>query len=97
MKSIGDQYEIISKIGEGGMGAVYKAKDIMLHREVAIKQLHKAHGEDEQIETRFQQEALALAKLNHPNITHLYSFIPKEDTFWMVMEYVEGKTLEDWL
>src|SRR5688572_27448085 len=93
-----DQYNIIRKIGEGGMGTVYLANDVMLDRQVAIKQLHKSSDTvDETIGDRFQQEALALAKLNHLNITHLYSFIPKEDTYWMVMEYVEGKTLEDWL
>lgn len=98
MSGLGSQYEIIQKLGEGGMGIVYLAKDSMIQRLVAIKQLHRNAGsEDESLGERFQAEALALAKLNHPNITHLYSFIPKEDTYWMIMEYVEGKTLEDWL
>ncbi|HTN47350.1 MAG TPA: serine/threonine-protein kinase [Flavipsychrobacter sp.] len=97
MNAFESQYTIIEKIGEGGMGTVYLANDTMLDRKVAIKQLNKSANEDESLGDRFQQEALALAKLNHPNITHLYSFIPKEDTYWMVMEYVEGKTLEDWL
>ncbi len=98
MSVLGSQYEIIQKLGEGGMGMVYLAKDTMIDRLVAIKQLHRNTGsEEDSLGERFQAEALALAKLNHPNITHLYSFIPKEDTYWMVMEYVEGKTLEDWL
>lgn len=98
MRGQGSQYEIIQKLGEGGMGMVYLAKDTMIDRLVAIKQLHRNEGtEDESLGDRFMAEALALAKLNHPNITHLYSFIPKEDTYWMIMEYVEGKTLEDWL
>lgn len=98
MSGLGSQYEIIQKLGEGGMGTVYLAKDTMIDRLVAIKQLHKNRGSDEEsLGARFQAEAHALAKLNHPNITHLYSFIPKEDTYWMIMEYVEGKTLEDWL
>jgi serine/threonine-protein kinase len=98
MSGQGSQYEIIQKLGEGGMGMVYLAKDTMIERLVAIKQLHRNAGsEDESLGERFQAEALALAKLNHPNVTHLYSFIPKEDTYWMIMEYVEGKTLEDWL
>lgn len=93
-----EQYVILDKIGEGGMGAVYLAKDIMLERYVAIKILHKpVNTPTEQMEVRFQQEALALAKLNHPNITHLYAFIPRQDTYWMVMEYVKGNTLEEWL
>lgn len=98
MSGLGSQYEIIQKLGEGGMGIVYLARDTMIQRLVAIKQLHRNTGsEEESLGERFQSEALALAKLNHPNITHLYSFIPKEDTYWMIMEYVEGKTLEDWL
>lgn len=97
MNSFENQYTLIGKIGEGGMGTVYVANDTMLDRKVAIKQLKKSSTEDDGLTDRFQQEALALAKLNHPNITHLYSFIPKEDTYWMVMEYVEGKTLEEWI
>ena len=98
MSILGSQYEVIQKLGEGGMGVVYLARDTMIQRLVAIKQLHRDGGsEDESLGERFQAEALALAKLNHPNITHLYSFIPKEDTYWMIMEYVEGKTLKDWL
>lgn len=98
MSRQGSQYEIIQKLGEGGMGTVYLAKDTLINRLVAIKQLHRNTGsEEESLGERFQAEALALARLNHPNITHLYSFIPQEDTYWMIMEYVEGKTLEDWL
>lgn len=97
MNALDSQYTIIEKIGEGGMGTVYLAKDTMLDRQVAIKQLNHTTNVEEAMGERFQQEALALAKLNHLNITHLYSFITKENTFWMVMEYVEGKTLENWL
>lgn len=97
MNVFDNQYTILEKIGEGGMGTVYLAKDTMLDRPVAIKQLNNTADVEEAKGERFQQEALALAKLNHPNITHLYSFITKENTFWMVMEYVEGKTLENWL
>lgn len=93
-----DQYIILQKIGEGGMGTVYLAEDTLLERKVAIKSLNKPNAPSaESLDSRFQQEALALARLNHPNITHLYSFVPRQDTYWMVMEYVEGKTLEDWL
>lgn len=92
------QYIIQSKLGEGGMGTVYLAEDTMLERLVAIKELNRSTSNtSEPFGNRFQQEALALAKLNHPNITHLYTFVPQEDTYWMVMEYVQGKTLEEWL
>ncbi|HRN58078.1 MAG TPA: serine/threonine-protein kinase, partial [Agriterribacter sp.] len=93
-----EPYEILDKIGEGGMGTVYLAKDVMLERYAAIKILNKpVNIPTEQMQARFQQEALALAKLNHPNITHLYAFLPRRDSFWMVMEYVKGNTLEEWL
>lgn len=93
-----DQYEIIRKLGEGGMGIVYLAKDKMLDRLVALKELRNAGpGGDASITQRFQQEAIALAKLNHKNITHIYSWLPYREHYWMVMEYVEGKTLEEWL
>jgi len=93
-----EQYIKRDKIGEGGMGTVYLGEDVLLERPVAIKVMNNPEnmGKDS-LEVRFQQEALALARLNHPNITHLYAFIPKGDTYWMVMEYVEGKTLEEWL
>src|SRR5690606_15378501 len=92
MSGQGSQYEIIQKLGEGGMGMVYLAKDTMIDRLVAIKQLHRNSGsEEESLGERFQAEAHALAKLNHPNVTHLYSFIPKEDTYWMIMEYVRSE------
>ncbi len=97
-QQLSDQYTILHKIGEGGMGTVYLAEDRLLLRRVAIKSLLRTvSSEAESPESRFQQEALALARLNHPNITHLYAFIPRQDTYWMVMEYVEGKTLEEWV
>jgi serine/threonine-protein kinase len=90
------QYIIQRKLGEGGMGTVYLAEDTLLERLVAVKELNiSAVPVTESVGNRFQQEALALARLNHPNITHLYAFLPKEDTYWMVMEYVNGKTLKN--
>lgn len=97
-ETINNQYIIINKIGEGGMGSVFLAEDILLQRYVAIKSLNKPKtNTTDDIEGRFQQEALALAKLNHPNITHVYTFVQHQQAFWMVMEYVEGKTLEAWI
>ncbi|MBS1608692.1 MAG: serine/threonine protein kinase [Bacteroidetes bacterium] len=98
MSDVQEQYVIQRKLGEGGMGIVYLAEDKMLERQVAIKVLHPALAQgSDSLGSRFQQEALALARLNHPNITHLYAFIPQENTYWMVMEFVDGKTIEDWL
>src|SRR5688500_14353689 len=98
MSTGNNQYIIQRKLGEGGMGTVYLAEDTLLERLVAVKELNiSAVPVTESVGNRFQQEALALARLNHPNITHLYAFLPKEDTYWMVMEYVNGKTLEEWV
>lgn len=98
MSTSNTQYIIQRKLGEGGMGTVYLAEDTLLERLVAVKELNiSAVPVTESVGNRFQQEALALARLNHPNITHLYAFLPKDDTYWMVMEYVNGKTLEEWV
>lgn len=87
-------YKITKKIGEGGMGAVYKGVDLMLEREVAIKMLRPELSRQPQIVERFRTEAVTLAKLNHPNIATLYSFLRQGDDFFMVMEFVPGDTLD---
>ena len=93
-----EQYEIIKKIGEGGMGIVYLARDTVLQRFVAIKELRNPSLQAEgNFADRFRQEAFALAQLNHKNITHIYAFVPYDSYYWMVMEYVEGSTLEEWI
>lgn len=87
-------YKIIEKIGEGGMGAVYRGIDLMLERDVAIKVLRSELANQPQVVERFRSEAVTLAKLNHPNIAALYSFFRQGDDFFMVMEYLQGKTLD---
>ena len=93
--SVVGSYKITDKIGEGGMGAVFKGVDVMLEREVAIKMLRPELARNPQIVERFRTEAVTLAKLNHPYIATLYSFIRQGDDFFMVMEYVNGDTLDD--
>jgi serine/threonine protein kinase len=88
-------YKITEKIGEGGMGAVFKGIDTMLEREVAIKMLRPELSRQPDLVERFRSEAVTLARLNHPNIATLYSFIRQGDDFFMVMEYVRGETLEN--
>jgi len=88
-------YKITEKIGEGGMGSVFKGIDTMLEREVAIKMLRPELSRQPNLVERFRSEAVTLARLNHPNIATLYSFIRQGDDFFMVMEYVHGETLED--
>ena len=86
-------YRILTQIGSGGMGEVYKGVDIMLEREVAIKMLHAELASRPDVVERFRTEAITLARLNHPNVATLYSFFRHGEAFFMVMEYVPGKTL----
>jgi serine/threonine-protein kinase len=88
-------YKITDKIGEGGMGAVFRGIDVMLEREVAVKMLRPELSQQPNIVERFRSEAVTLAKLNHPNIATLYSFVRQGDDFFMVMEFVRGETLDD--
>jgi len=87
-------YKIAQKIGEGGMGDVFKGIDLMLEREVAIKMLRPELARQQYIVERFRAEAVTLAKLNHPNIATLYNFVRQGNDYFMVMEYVKGNTFE---
>ena len=91
---IGSNFKIISKLGEGGMGAVYKGVDMMTEREVAIKALRPELASQPEVAERFRSEAVTLAKLNHPNIATLYNFFRQGDEYYMVLEFVRGETLD---
>jgi serine/threonine protein kinase/Tol biopolymer transport system component len=88
-------YRVISKIGEGGMGEVWRALDTRLKREVALKILPESFAADPDRLARFQREAEVLASLNHPHIAHLYGLEHSESGQALVMELVEGETLAD--
>jgi Tol biopolymer transport system component len=88
-------YEILSPLGAGGMGEVYRARDERLKREVAIKVLPEEFFEDEERRARFEREARTLATLNHPGIAAIYSFEEVSGRHVLVMELVEGETLVD--
>lgn len=90
-------YQLVQKLGEGGMGAVFKGVDLMVEREVAIKMLRPEIARQPGIVERFHAEAVALAKLNHPHIATLYSFFRDGEQYFMVMEFVKGRTLESML
>ncbi len=87
---VGQQYKILSELGAGGMGIVYHGVDVMLEREVAIKKLRSEFSRTPDIAERFRREAKIQARLNHPNIAHLYSFFKDGDSFYIVMEFVDG-------
>jgi len=88
-------YEILSPLGAGGMGEVYRAKDTRLDREVAIKVLPETLARDKERIARFQREAKVLASLNHPNIAAVYGFEEADKMNFLVMELVEGETLAE--
>lgn len=90
-----NNYRILAKIGQGGMGEVYRAVDVNLDRPVAIKILSRDLSKDQSLIQRFQAEAKTQAQLNHPNICTLYSLFRFNEQLYMVMELVEGQNLEE--
>jgi serine/threonine protein kinase/Tfp pilus assembly protein PilF len=88
-------YRILEKVAAGGMGVVYRARDEQLERDVAVKVLPSGTLGDNATRKHFRREAMALAKLNHPNIETVYDFGAQDDMDFLVMEYVPGKTLAD--
>ena len=90
-------YKILKKIGSGGMGDVYLAEHKVLETTVAIKSLHANFIDDESFRKRFRREAKVHAKLNHPNVVKLIDFQEKKDGLFIIMEYVEGKQLGDYI
>ena len=97
-KVIAGRYEVIARIGAGGMGAVYKAKQIGMDRNVGTKVMLREYTQDEKIVKRFKVEALAVSRLNHPNTVRIYDF-GQMDTgdLYIAMEFLDGKPLDDLL
>ena len=94
-KLIGKRYEIIEKIGNGGMATVYKAQDIVLKRYVAVKVLREEFTTDEEFIRRFNTEAQSAASLTHPNIVSIYDVGTEDNIYYIVMELIQGKTLKE--
>ena len=94
IKEIANRYQILSLIGQGGMADVYRAKDKILDRVVAIKVLRSKLSEDPMVLVRFQREASAASRLSHPNVVDIYDVGEYEGMHYIVMEYVRGRTLK---
>jgi beta-lactam-binding protein with PASTA domain/tRNA A-37 threonylcarbamoyl transferase component Bud32 len=94
-KKLGGRYEILEQIGGGGMALVYKGLDMLLHRYVAVKVLRHQYVHDEEFIRRFRREAQSAASLSHPNVVSIYDVGQEGETHYIVMEYIEGTTLND--
>jgi serine/threonine protein kinase len=88
-------YRLVEKIGAGGMGVVYRARDERLDRDVAVKVLPAGAFADEEMRTRFRKEALALSRLNHPNVATIHDFNTEGGVDFLAMEYISGATLAE--
>ena len=93
-QKINDRYQITRMIGEGGMANVYLAHDLILDRDVAVKVLRGDLSGDEKFVRRFQREAIAASSLSHPNIVEMYDVGEDDGVYFIVMEYIDGKTLK---
>ena len=91
------QYRIVSELGTGGMGVVYRAMDVLLEREVAIKRLRSEYASSAGVLERFRKEAQLQARLNHPNIAQLYTLLQDGDSLCIVMEFIDGTVLRNFM
>jgi hypothetical protein len=94
-RKLSDRYEVEDLLGAGGMSSVFRANDPNLRRTVAIKLIHPHLSSDPQFVSRFEEEAVSVAQLRHPNIIQVHDFSHDADTYYMVLEFVPGETLED--
>ena len=94
-KMLGNRYEIIEKVGNGGMATVYRAEDKVLKRNVAVKVLKDEFTTDEEFIKRFEIEAQSAARLTHPNIVSIYDVGSEDNLYYIVMELIRGKTLKE--
>ncbi|WP_409341069.1 Stk1 family PASTA domain-containing Ser/Thr kinase [Paenibacillus sp. MBLB4367] len=94
-QELGGRYELLDRVGGGGMAIVYKGHDLLLNRNVAVKILRQQYVHDEEFIRRFRREAQSAASLSHPNVVSIYDVGQEEDIHYIVMEYIEGMTLND--
>ncbi|MFU8795563.1 MAG: protein kinase domain-containing protein, partial [Dethiobacteria bacterium] len=96
-KILAERYEIIEKIAEGGMARVYRGRDLILKRTIAVKVLKDQMTGDASFIRRFEREAQSAAALSHPHIVNIYDVGEEEGTYYMVMEYVDGENLKEYI
>ncbi len=96
-KRISGRYKVLDMIGGGGMANVYLAHDMILDRDVAVKMLRLDFANDEEFIRRFHREAQSATSLAHPNIVNIYDVGEEDDLYYIVMEYVEGQTLKQYI
>src|SRR6187549_1558146 len=90
-----DKYELLERVGQGGMAVVYRGKDLSLGREVAVKILHNHLADYQEARDRFEREARAVAKLRHENILEIFDYSAKADSeSYIVTEFIDGQTLK---
>lgn len=94
---IGERYEIIDRVGSGGMADVYNGKDLRLNRNVAIKILKQEYSNDAKFVSKFRAEAQSVAGLSHPNVVNVYDVGEDDNLYYIVMELVEGITLKKFI
>jgi serine/threonine-protein kinase len=94
-RTLSDRYRLVAHLARGGMADVYEAEDLLLNRRVAIKILHANFAADQAFVTRFRREAQAAANLSHPNIVSIFDWGQDGETYFMVMELIEGRTLRE--
>ncbi|WDC84047.1 protein kinase [Caloramator sp. mosi_1] len=95
--TLGGRYIIVEQIGEGGMAVVYKAKDQLLNRYVAVKVLKQEFTQDEDFVKKFKRESIAAASLTHPNIVSIFDVGEQDNIYYIVMEYIKGQTLKEYI
>lgn len=94
-KVIANRYEVLARVGEGGMAVVYRARDTLLGRMVALKVLRSQYASDLEFVERFRREAQTAASLSHPNVVNIYDVGEENGTYYIVMEYIEGRNLKE--
>ena len=92
-RALGDDYELLTLLGKGGFGRVYRVRDLQLEREVALKVLHPSLTQDPEVVERFRREAQLAARLSHPNIVNIYDIAGRFGLIWYTMELIDGPSL----